>query len=146
MAGISIKLLLGENGIIQKAKESKEKTLIDQYKGQIELIKLETQMQYTNEMTLENLKEAFDSNDQKYWINHTEIITDEEIEKIKLTTNDGYIFYITTTTVEYKGKDGIIIEPEPPVKITADMISFSPANTDWQVDNVKAALDYLFSH
>jgi len=146
LAGISINLLLGENGIIQRTKYAKEQTLINQYKEQIELIKSETRLQYENEITLENLKEAFDSNNQKHWVNNTEFITDNEIQKIKLTTNDGYMFYITVNTTEYKGKDGNVIEPEPPTKITADMISFSPTDTEWQVDNVKEALDYLFNN
>ncbi len=140
-------MLLGESGIISRVKYAKEQTIIAQYKEQIEIIKVETRLKYDNEITLEKLKNAFDENNQKYWINKTEIIEDNEIEKIKLTTNDGYIFCITDTTTEYKGKGNI--EETPPITdedISADMVSFTPEDTSWQVDSVKDALDYLFNN
>ena len=141
LAGVSINLLLGEDGIIERAKKSKEETLIEQYKEQIEIIKAETVLKNDNEITLEKLKDAFDDETQKDWINNTEIITDNGIDKIKLTTNDGYIFYITEKVTEYKGKGKIENK-----NITADMISFTPSDTNWQVDNVKDALDYLYNN
>lgn len=141
LAGVSINLLLGEDGIIERAKKSKEETLIAQYKEQIEIIKAETVLKNDNEITLEKLKDAFDDETQKDWINNTEIITDNGIDKIKLTTNDGYIFYITEKVTEYKGKGEIENK-----NITADMISFTPSDTNWQVDNVKDALDYLYNN
>ena len=147
MHGVSINLLLGKDGIIARAKQAKEQTLIAQYKEQIEIIKADTILKYDNELTLEKLKNTFDDDSQKHWVNNTEIITDNGIEKIKLTTNDGYIFYITDTTTEYKGKG--TIEETPSVEnedISADMVLFTPEDTSWQVDNVKDALDYLFNN
>lgn len=139
-------MLLGENGIIEKAKQAKEQTLITQYKEQIEFIKTETRLKYNNEeITLEKFKNEFDRENQKYWVNSTEVIKDNEIDKIKLITNDGYIFYITEDTTEYKGKGQIdekppIIEPTIPI---AEEISYTPQDTTWQVDNVKDAIDFL---
>ncbi len=147
MHGVSINILLGEDGIIAQAKNAKEQTLIAQYKEQIEIIKAETRLKYDDGLTIEKLKNAFDDGSQKHWVNNTEIITDNGIDKIKLTTNDGYIFYITDTTIEYKDKG--TIEETPPVEnedIWADMVSFTPEDTSWQVDNVKDALDYLFNN
>lgn len=142
LAGISIAMLTGENGILSKAKKAEEQTRIAQYKEQIEIIKAETRLEYNNEVTLEKLKNAFDSDRQKHWVNHTEIISDNNIEKIKLTTNDGYIFYITNETTEYKGKGNVEIEK----KLWAEEISLTPEDKNWQVENVQEALDYLFDN
>ncbi len=119
LAGISINMLLGKNGILERAKNAKEQTLIAQYKEQIELVKAETRLQYIDGVTLERLKSAFDSDSQKDWVNNTTIITDNSTEKIQLTTNDTYIFYITENTTEYKGKNGEIIQDTSVITISA---------------------------
>lgn len=142
LVSVSINTLFGENGIIKRTKQAKEQTLIGQYKEKIELIKMEANLKYNNgNITLEKIKNELDDEKQKYWVNHTEIITDNKIEKIKLTTNDGYIFYITEDLTEYKGT-GEITKKIP----TAEEISYTPKDTNWQVDNVKKALDYLFNN
>jgi len=144
LAGISINLVLGENGLIEKSKKSKEQTLIAQYKEQIDFIKAETRMKYENEITLEKLKNALDSDNQKSWVNKTEIILDEGIEKIKLTTKDGYVFYITEETIEYKDKE--MVEEKI---LRVEEVLFTPEDVNWQAENiknVKQALDYLFNN
>lgn len=114
-------MLLGENGIIERAKQAKEQTLIAQYKEQIELVRTETRMEYGNEMTLANLDANFNKTSQKNWVNHTQCpITDNGTEKIELTTNDTYIFYVTENTTEYKGKNGEIIQDTSVVTISAN--------------------------
>lgn len=150
LAGISINLVLEEDGILKKVKQTEEKTLIEQYKEKIELIKLEKRIEYENEITLEQLKNEFDNESQMYWVNKIEMIIDNDIDKIKLTTNDGYIFYITEETTEYKNK--VNVEEVPPIvedTATAEEILFTPEDTTWQtknIKNVKQALDYLYSN
>lgn len=138
LAGISINLILGENGIIQRTKDAKEQSLIAQYKEQIDLIKTETEVKNEGNIILEKLNEAFNENNQKYWVNNTEI-TDSII---KLTTNDGYVFFITESTTEYKGTGEVII----PEIISAEMVEFTPdSSLNWTgITNVKQALDYLY--
>ena len=65
LAGISIKLLLGEGGIIERAKNAKEETLIAHYKEQIEIIKVETALENDSNVTLEKLKNAFDNVEER---------------------------------------------------------------------------------
>ena len=62
------------------------------------------------------------------------------MEKIRLNTKDGYVFYITEDTTEYRGK-GQVSEI-----ILAEDVSYTPQDIDWKVDDVKQALDYLFSN
>ena len=97
LAGISIAMLTGENGILTKAWQAKEQTQINGYKEQIELTRTELQMKNKNyeTPTLEQMKEALEA---KEWVKNTEIIMDEGIEKLKLITKEGYIFYITRST------------------------------------------------
>lgn len=97
LAGISIAMLTGENGILTKAWQAKEQTQINGYKEQIELTRTELQMKNKNyeTPTLEQMKEALEA---KEWVKNTEIIMDEGIEKLKLITKEGYIFYITRNT------------------------------------------------
>lgn len=141
LASITINVLIGKNGIIERGKRAKELTVISQYKEQIEMIKIETKFKYKSmEITLENLKNEFESDSQKYWVNIVEQVVDSGIEKIKLTTRDGYVFYITENTTEYRGK-GQVAEI-----ITAEEISYTPQDNTWKVDNVKQALDYLFNN
>ena len=141
LASITINVLIGKNGIIERGKRAKELTVISQYKEKIEMIKIEAKFKYKSmEITLENLKNEFESDSWKYWVNIVEQVVDSGIEKIKLTTRDGYVFYITENTTEYRGK-GQVAEI-----ITAEEISYTPQDNTWKVDNVKQALDYLFNN
>ena len=140
LAGVAINVTLGENGIINRSQYAKEQNIIEQYREKIELVKFETILKYNNNIVLENLKNEFESYTQKLWINAVTVIVDNGIEKIKLTTKDGYIFYVTGNTTEYKEK-GKVIE-----KITAKELSYTPENANWKVDNVKEALDYLLNN
>ena len=141
LASITINIVIGKNGIIERGKQAKEQTIISQYKEKIEMIKIDVRLKYKCiEITLENLKNEFESDGQKYWVNIVEQVLDSGIEKIKLTTRDGYVFYITENTTEYRGK-GQVAEI-----ITAEEISYTPQDNTWKVDNVKQALDYLFNN
>lgn len=141
LSSITINIVIGKNGIIERGKQAKEQTIISQYKEKIEMIKIDVRLKYKSiEITLENLKNEFESDSQKYWVNIVEQVVDSGIEKIKLTTKDGYVFYITENTTEYRGK-GQVAEI-----ITAEEISYTPQDNAWKVDNVKQALDYLFNN
>ena len=109
LAGISIATLTGKNGVLNKVKEAKEATEINNDKGPIELTRTELKLQNENYVspTIHQMKEALI---KKELVTQTEFIIDEGTEKLKLTTKEGYIFYITETATEYKGKDYYKIE------------------------------------
>lgn len=113
--------------------------MIAQYKEKIEMIKMETSVEYQGNETLENLNNAFNADNQKYWVNKAEI----ENEIIKLTTNDGYLFWITKSSTEYKGT--VDVENN---SISAESVGYTPDNSlNWTgVTNVKQALDYLYNN
>lgn len=105
-----------------RAKAAKEQSLIAEYKEKIELVKTEARIENNGEVTLEILKTSFDKPIHEDWVNNTEIITDTDdnnIEKVKLVTNDTYIFYVTGDTTEYKGNNGVIIRDTSKITISA---------------------------
>jgi len=144
LAGVAINLSIGENGIFKRAEEAKQETLIAQYKEKIELVKAETGVKNEGNITLDKLNIAFSESIQKDWVNKTEI----KDGTIRLTTNDGYLFFITESITEYKGTGDVII----PDIITAEMVEFTPTDTTWKtkdgtdITNIKQALDYLYNN
>lgn len=146
LAGISLNLILGENGIIQRAKDSKQQTAIAEYKEKIELIKADVGVKNEGVITLEKLNEALNENSEKSWVNKVETIEVSNKNKIKLTTNEGYVFYITEVETEYKGTGDIII----PDVILADEVTFTPKDSNWKakdgsdITTIKDALDYFY--
>ena len=107
LAGVSVSLL-GSNGPITKAILAREQTKIAQYTEQIEMKKMEVRLAQEEPAmspTLNDYKTAFD---KEKWVNTTEIIMDNNTEKLKLVTKDGYIFYITENKTEYKGKGEVV--------------------------------------
>ena len=109
LAGVSINLLFGQYGIITRAIEARDATKIGEYKEKIDLIRLDLQMMDPDyeAPTKAQMKTEFDEN-QKTWVATTRFIIDKGMEKLELTTKEGYIFYITETTTEYKGKGEVV--------------------------------------
>lgn len=113
LAAVTIAMLTGENGLIAKAIKAKEENQINAYKEEIELTRTEIRLQKENyeAPTLSEMKKALDKKDWKK--QETEIIQDKEDnnkEKLKLVSKEGYIFYVTGTETQYKGKENEIKE------------------------------------
>ena len=145
LAGVSIATLTGENGILKKAITAKEETEIKNYYEKIEIVRNELRLNKENYFppTITEMKEEFSKNHTD-WVASTEIKQVDEIEILELTTKEGYIFHITETGTVYKEKGNAEIETEK--KIWAEEVSFTPEDKDWEVENVKEALDYLFEN
>lgn len=138
LAGITISIL-NNSGLIEKSKMASQETMIAKYKEKIEFVKTETILEHPNVITLENLNLAFNELKQKDWVNKSEIVNGI----IKLTTNDGYLFFVTENATEYKGTGDVVI----PDIITAEMIEFTPTDPTWTgISNVKDAINYLYSN
>lgn len=111
LAGITIGTLMGENGIVNKANIAKERTKIEEYREDLQLIGMGLQPK----RVMENLssKEFMDryedeiKKDKRY-----EKVEREDDETIIVTTKEGYVYKITTDEVEYLGKDGEIKPPD----------------------------------
>ena len=109
LAGISIASLTGENGILKKGMKAKEETEIKGYHERIELVRTELRLEKENYVppTIAEMQKELDEN-QTEWVASTEIKLVDGIETLELKTKEGYIFHITETGTEYKGKGEVV--------------------------------------
>ena len=92
LAGISIAMVTGENGILTKAREAKEQTEIAAYEEELKLI--------GNGLKAEQVDDNEYLDRYKEEIEKDEMFKNAEVEKVdetklKVTTEEGYIFEIT---------------------------------------------------
>lgn len=112
LAGVTIAMLTGENGLLKKALKAKEETEIQGYYEKIEMIRSELRLNNPNyePPTLQQMQEEFKINQQS-WVKRAEIKKPEEVyekvETLELQTNEGYIFHINTNGTSYVGKDKV---------------------------------------
>ena len=106
LAGITISLVFGSNGVIQKAQDSKEQTEIGEMREKLEMAKVPVYADGNGSYKVED-----------YWnrIESEGLIADKEVDKIdngdgtyEITTTPGYVFEITVEPNE-EIADNIII-------------------------------------
>ena len=91
MAGITIAILTGDNGLFARTKEAKEKYKIEDYREQIELAKATVAIENMGEIQLDKLKEEIENSDRLSEANVSYL--DEE--KLQIVTKEGYTFIVT---------------------------------------------------
>lgn len=103
LSAVAINVVIGNNGLIAQSRRAAQDTKIASYKEKIDLIRLGLEVDNKGDslVTVAQLKEKLD---KESWVKKTEEITDDGIEKLKLTTKEGFIFYVTALSTEYKGK------------------------------------------
>ena len=112
LAGISIATLTGNNGLLNKTTSAKEETKKAEYKESLELIGAGLQIDkrrenWTTGVFMGKYKEAIE-NDKKF----KGSLVKEENNKIKVTTKEGYVFYVEEEKVEFGGKEELTTKPE----------------------------------
>ena len=95
------------NSPIENAKKAVDNSNIAKYIEQIEQIRSKLLLLSENH-ELPNLMQMKEALEKEKWVTQTEMIMDEGIEKLKVVSKEGYIFYITEESVEYKGKGEVI--------------------------------------
>lgn len=113
VAGITLNLVFGKDGIIQKAENAKIQQEIAYYKEQIELIRASELLDFTNlgKVTIDRLIEAIYENGLVPRGN----ITKTNETTAKMITKEGYVFEITADGVNYLGKEDELEEPPEPI-------------------------------
>ena len=98
LAGVSIRTLGGENGLITKTKIAKEENLKSEYKEKLTIAKTEAIVEKGGQdITLDEYIEQIKA-DKIEGIKSIEKITNE---KASVITKEGYIFIITVNSIEY---------------------------------------------
>ena len=120
LAGVSIKLVAGENGIISRTQTAVEEHKIAKYIEQIDMVRAEVFIDKkgeNEEVTLDDLLNKFLEQEYSSWVNSCEKTEKtEETEEtagvvyVKLTTTDGYMFLIDQKDIIYHGKNGEIVD------------------------------------
>ena len=111
LAGMSINFVLGENGIVLKSAEAREKQQIADYKEAIDLILIDAHMQtYFETMTLQQFEQyAMQKMMQNSLFEGSQIGDTQElfgaaVRNVFLLTKEGYYFHITKNEAIYAGK------------------------------------------
>ena len=95
LAGASIAMLVGENGIINKAKQAKRENLESQLLEELKLKVIDIQIQKQGEATLQDIVDNLKSDtENEYIISLTQIINPSEVEEVTDVSNNTEIYVI----------------------------------------------------
>lgn len=136
LAGVTIATLTGENGLLEKAKESKTKTEIASIKEQIQIDIIEKQSENNGNISDDSLKEIL----EKYGtLSEEEKLTDKT-----LTTKENYEIKVSDIWNGTTKEDG----PKDPTFTTVanepDINGFNKSNTyyvSWDLSNSPYTID-----
>ena len=121
LAGVSIRTLGGENGLITKTKIAKEENLKSEYKEKLSIAKTEAIAEKNGQdVTLDEYIVQIKA-DKIEGIKSIEKITND---KASVITKEGYIFIITVNTIEYYENENTL--PEMNIKDANIEFSFDP--------------------
>ena len=121
LAGLSIRALSGENGLIERTKIAKEENKKAEYKEKLIIAKTEAIVEKGGQdITLDEYIEQIKS-DKIEGIKSIEKITND---KASVITKEGYIFIITVNTIEYYDNENTL--PEMNIKDSNIEFVFEP--------------------
>ena len=121
LAGVSIRTLGGENGLITKTKIAKEENLKSEYKEKLSIAKTEAIVEKSGQdITLDEYIEQIKA-DKIEGIKSIEKITND---KASVITKEGYIFIITVNSIEYYENENTL--PEMNIKDANIEFVFEP--------------------
>ena len=133
LAGVSIATLTGENGILTRASESKEKTEKAQEKEGIELAVTSSQMKDVNtlEITEEKLGDAIK---QQFGNNKDFSVTDNKDGSFLVNMNDTNRMYYVSSTGEVITEENILkISTEEELKTFRDDVNRDNTYEGWYI-------------
>ena len=133
LAGVSIRAIGGENGIIAKTKIAKEENKKSEYKDYLSIAKTEAIVKKGGvQVTLDEYIEQIKA-DKIEGIKNIEKITEE---KAKVVTDEGYIFIITVNTIDYYENENNL----PEMDINKANIEFAFNPNTWTNGSVEVTV------
>ena len=133
LAGVSIRAIGGENGIIAKTKIAKEENKKSEYKDYLSIAKTEAIVKKGGvQATLDEYIEQIKA-DKIEGIKNIEKITEE---KAKVVTDEGYIFIITVNTIDYYENENNL----PEMDINKANIEFAFNPNTWTNGSVEVTV------
>ncbi len=142
LAAIGIRSVIGDHGLFQMAQEAAEKTRIEGYREElVEIGAVLAEKQVFDDIEgreyLEKFQEKVEESEQFKNKRSAEIIEGEDgkEEKLRIVTQEGYVFDVTEEEVTYLGKTGEKgLEPLPDILDGSIEIDAEP--TYWTNDKV----------
>ncbi len=149
LAGITIALLTGENGILKRAATAREINDISKYKEKIDMAVtqgngdayLDREKYSTKQEILKNVKSILEEDDD-FKNRIKEDYNDSQNPKLIVTTKEGYVFNVFTDKTEYIGKDSEI-EKELDIDLEDKnnaIIKFTQSTNEWTKNNVEVEI------
>ena len=133
LAGVSIRALGGESGLITRTKIAKEENKKSEYKDYLSIAKTEAIVKKGGvEVTLDEYIEQIKA-DKIEGIKSIEKITND---KASVITKEGYIFIITVNTIEYYENENTL----PEMDIKDANIEFSFESNTWTNKKVEVTV------
>lgn len=144
LAAVSINAILGDNGIVTRAQDSKSKSIIGMEKEKLTNAVAEVKMSELDGSLKISKLEALNSIISKD--NAYATLSQDESEYIVVFSDSNNKYKVSTANSRIT-EDGT---GDAPPTITAEMVGFTPSNSNWKakdgsnITNVKQALDYLY--
>ncbi len=142
LAAIGIRTVIGDHGLFQMAQDAAEKTRIEGYREElVEIGAVLAEDQVFDDLKgreyLEKFQEKVEESEKFKNKRSSDIMEGEdgEEEKLRIVTQEGYVFDVTEDEVIYVGKMGEKgLEPLPNIQDESIVIDAQP--TDWTNDKV----------
>ncbi|MCI8637447.1 MAG: BspA family leucine-rich repeat surface protein, partial [Clostridia bacterium] len=124
LAGISINVLTGQNGILNKANKAKEEMKKAEYLEELRVIGLglqpdRTTKNWDNQTYMNQYKKEIEDDDMFNEAKEIKFLENTPKITIQVITVEGWVYWVTEDNVEYKGTEDEQqpIEPEEPIVV-----------------------------
>lgn len=121
LAGISIKLVLGDNGLLGKAKDAREQQTIESIREKLDMVKGSDYLEQEGNNTIDTYFETLEKEKiEPYTVTNKQKMTDV-IGNVEVDNKYSYIVKIENNKnikIEYEGKVGEIVREPDEVTIT----------------------------
>ena len=137
LAGVTLSLVMGENGLLEKSRIAKEETQIQAYAEHIEIIRPELEVKRNLEhISLKEMMDAYEEKiKEKEQFKTSQVIRRDETT-VQVITPEEYVYIVTPGGTDYIGKQGDTIPPD----LQQSDITFTMIPSDWTNQAVKVKM------
>ena len=144
LAGVTIAILMDENGMIKRAKIAKEETKKAEYEQELKLIGNGLQPdrvlnQWDNQTYMDKYEKEIEKDDMFKEAQEIKQLPNTSKITIQVIVKEGWIYWVIVDGVEYVGKLGEDIPPD--LELEKGNIKFDYDPSDWTNQKVKVSME-----
>ncbi len=144
LAGVTLRLTLGDNGLIALAKRTRDEYIKSSYKETVDTLKAGVDLKDTlenlsDEEYMTELEKSINDEIENGNLKGATVTKDEENKSFRLETKEGYIYEITKDGVDYLGQLGVEDKDLPEVNDENLKIKLNPSG--WTKGPVKVTIE-----